>query len=472
MQRNKPATAAPEPRAPTAPAGMLRRPAMGPSGTFTFPAPRVRPLPGGARLLVVPKRDLPLVSLQVLIPAGTAADPVGRCGMAYLTAKMLGEGAGRRDALAFSAEVARLGATFSAWAEEDATHLSLLVLRRHLAPALDLLCDALLRPRLDAGELRRVKGEARARALQRRSQPEQVSSLALVAALFGSGHAYGRPLLPLPGQLDALSARQLRAFHKAHYRPEGALFVAAGDVGPAELAGLLGPRLQGWAGPRQAPPPAPRPSPAPRLVLVDRPGAAQAVIQVGHLVPPRRTPDRVGLRALNVILGGSFTSRLNRNLRERNGFTYGVGSAFELLALGGSLLIQTSVQTKDTAAALREILRELRRLRQRPVSAAELQKAQRQLVESLSGYAETVSALGASYADLALYGLPLNTLARLPERLASLRPADLLALARRRLQPDTATLVVVGDAAALRAPLEAAYGPAELRDADGLRTGR
>lgn len=451
----------------TVPAFMEQQPRLGPVGAFSFPRARSMRLDSGLRLLLMEKHDLPLVYLRVTIPAGTTQDPEGGVGTAYITGRMLAEGAGSRSALAFSTALSNIGATLSAWVNKDATFISLKVLREHLDSGLDLLADALLRPRFTARDLARVKGELKARALQRRSQPTHVAHLALWSALFGE-HPYGRPLLPLPRQIGAVKRERLRAWHQAHYRPAGAIVAAAGDITAKELKEKLDARLAGWRG---AVPPQPSqraPSRGPRLVLVDRPGAAQSVLLVGHPAPARKTPDRVGLRILNTLLGGSFTSRLNQNLRERHGFTYGISSSFSLMVQGGVFSVQTSVESQHTVAALKEIFNELQGVFKRPPTKRELTKARRLMVESLPGQAETVRGLVDAFSDLALHHLPLNTLARLPGAVAAQTPQSVLQHAERRLHPGRATIVVVGDMTKLAASLEEIYGEAQIRDLDGL----
>jgi zinc protease len=445
---------------------MDRQPALGRAGSFEFPRARSQRLKNGLRLVLAQKRDLPLVSLRLVLPVGAVHDTPQTRGTAYTTSRMLLQGAGKRGALQLSSALLDLGATLDTWVDEDFTTLSLRVLRRNLEPALDLFADVLLRPRFSPAELKRVRERMRDQALQRRQRPTLVAYLAFKAAVFGE-HPYGRPLLPRPADIERLRAPGLRAFHTRHYRPGGAVLVAAGDLSPAGLRGLLERRLGDWQG---AAPEAPKrrfPARGPRLVLVHRGGSTQSVLQVGHLAPARRTPEHIGLQLLNTALGGSFTSRLNQNLRERHGFTYGVHSYFSLQRRRGVLSIRTEVETRNTVAALAEIFRELRAIRDRPLAAQELQKAGRLVTEELPGQAETVRGLVDVYADLAAHGLSLQTPARIPEQVRAQSREGLLELARRRLHPDLATIVVVGEMEQLGPALVAAHGRAQLRDLDG-----
>ncbi len=449
------------------PAYMDIQPRLGPQSSFTFPAARSFRLKNGLRVVLVPKADLPLVRLRLAMPCGTSSDPHGLAGVSYLTARLLDRGAGKRSALQLSGAQQDLGATISAWADQDNTQLLVSTLRRNLGKSLDLFADMLLRPRLSKAELARLKKEVRARVQQRRAQPAQTGHLALKAAVFG-WHPYGRALLPLPDQLGILKSEHLRAFHDSCYRPRGAVLVASGDLSAPELRALLEQRLAGWSGQAPSPKaPAIPPGNPPRLVLIDRPGATQSVIKVGHLCPPRTSKQYAAMELLNTALGGSFTSRLNQNLREKNGFTYGVRSQFLVRRERGLFACSTAVATKDTVPALVEMLHELKGISTRPLTRAELTKARRLLVEEQPGRAETVGGLVAAYADLASHGLPLTRLNSLPKELAGFTSAQLAITARRLIRPGALTIVVVGDLAAIRPALEEAHGKAQLRNTDG-----
>jgi zinc protease len=451
--------------------GLPRRPPpLGPAGAIRpFPRARSATLGNGLRLLQLPSpHDLPLVRLQLLIASGTFDDPAGRPGVAYLTAAMVDEGAGQRSALRISADLQQLGTSLVTVVDGDSTRLSVELLAGHLEPALAILADVVRRPHLEPTELQRVTGEVHGRALARRGRPGSVASLCLDAAVFGR-HPYGRPVLPRPAEIAAINTADLKRFHRRHYRPNNATVIAAGAVDAARLELLVRRAFGGWrAGPplrRLRPPAPPRIGAGPRLLLVARPGAQESVLRVGHLAPPRRSSDQVGLDVLNTVLGGSFTSRLNQNLRERNGFTYGVGSSFAPLKRLGLFAVRTSVDRDATLPALREIAAELRLIRARGVRRSELDKAARLVLEELPVLSETVRGLTGAYAGLVACGVSLQDLQRLPARVAALTAGELHALARRHLDPAAAVVVVVGDVDNL--DLEPEYGPAVRLDLDG-----
>ena len=446
-----------------------RPPTVRPPEPFHFPTPQVVELGDGLQALLLEDHRLPLVHLQLVVRAGLSAEPPEEAGVAYACASMIDEGAGSRSALQLAAAVQQIGAGLWLWTGWDSSNLSLQVLHQHLDAALALLADVLLRPHFDAEEWRRVREEIRGRGLQRRAEPTESASLGLSRLVYG-GHPYSRPLLPMPDEVMALKLPAVRRFHQAYYRRDRATVVVAGDLTPAELQDKLGRRLEGWRGRTTASAPRPGVPPRPRgrrLGLVDRPGAPQSAVRVGHLCPPRRELDWAAVKLLNTVLGGSFTSRLNLNLRERNGFTYGIGSSFHLTRGPTLLKISTSVATEDTAASLREILSELDQLRQVPVKKAELGKAQRLVVESLPAEAETLEDLTEEYGGLVVHELPLDTITRLPEQVAAVSPARLQQWAQQLLQPERATLVVVGDATRLRAELGELVEEVIVLDEDG-----
>jgi len=447
---------------------MNKQPRLGPPATFKFPRAERFRLKSGVRVILIPRPDLPLVRIRVAFDGGSGADPAKVPGLAHITANMLERGAGKRSALAFSGALQDLGATLVSWVDQDHAQLELATLRRNLETAMELLADTLLRPRLTGGELDRLKRQLRGRVTQRRAKPAQIAHLALKSAVFGD-HPYGRPVLPHLAWLAAITPARVKQFHQERYRPEGAMVIAAGDITAAELRALLEQRLTGWQGKPPAPPkPANPPAGGPRLVLVDRPGATQSVIRVGHLGPARGTKMYAAMEALNTVLGGSFTSRLNQNLREEHGFTYGVRSMFLTRRAGGMFITSTSVETEDTAAALVEILKELEGAVSRPLTSAELTKAKRLLVEEQPARAETVAGLVEAHADLALNGLPLSRLDSLAGEVSALTAARVTAAARRLVRAGKATIAVAGDLAKIREPLEAAHGKAQLRDLDGV----
>jgi zinc protease len=436
---------------------------------LSLPHPGSVRLKNGIRLLHLPRHDLPLVHLSLVLRSGHAADPAGEPGVAFATAALVDEGAGPRSALDISADLQDLGTALHITVDAESTSMTLALLRDQLEPALAILADVLMRPHLSLAELERVKAEIVSRGEDRRSDPSQIASLSLSSAVFAR-HPYGRSVLPLPQHVARLRRNQVVRFFRQHYRPQNTLMMVAGDVTRRDLEQLVQRALGRWrrgAGQASRRSRAPRPPAAgPRLIVVPREGATETVLRVGHLLPPRKAVDPVHVQLLNTVLGGSFTSRLNMNLRERHGFTYGAGSSMTLMREHGLLSISAQVAREVTVPALRETLRELRGLSRRAVGGRELAKARALLLEELPASAETLAGLSDGYLELALHRERLGSLNKLPLRLADATPAIIHELAGKLLRPEQATLVAVGDIAA--SELESAFGvAAQRRDTDG-----
>jgi predicted Zn-dependent peptidase len=454
---------------------MDRAPRIGPWRSPAFPVPQTFRLLNGVPVTFFQKRDLPLVQVSFSMNAGVSSDPVAAPGVAYVLSKMLTEGAGERDALAFSATLMDLGARLQSSADYDQSWVSLHILRPQLEQGLRLLGDALIRPRLAAKDFLRLRRELLGRALQREQDPKAVASLVLQSQLYGV-HPYGRPILPLPAAQRTMTIAALRQFHRDHYHPGRLRVAVAGDASVDQLRDLLNRVVGQWASrklsaaaPMSAPSSAPSSARGPRLVLVDRPGAAQAVLRVGHLGSHRRSPDYPALELLNVILGGGFTSRLNQNLREAHGYTYGASSSFTYPTQRGVFAVEASVETKHTVSALEQILVELRRIARDELSELELRKGREQIAQQLAARAETTRELASAAEEISLHGLAADSLARLPAQVASIGARELSGLAQRAILPDQATIVVVGDSKRLLNRLAHAYGIPSWCDSTGGR---
>lgn len=450
------------------PKWMSRPPLPGHDSPFSFPGATRLCLKNGLRVLLVERHELPLVRVQLAVGSGTAEDPPDLPGVAYATAAMVDEGAGERDALGVSSAMSEIGTTLVTLVDEDSTTLSLQTLRPHLDRGLEIMADVVLRPHLAGRELARIKEETQQRALERRGQPNSVATICLNAAVFGR-HPYGRPVLPRPDAIERIRVSHLRRFHRLCYRPDNALMIVAGALTPEELLAAIEPRLGSWS---PGAPPRRRhcrpPAGGPRLLAVDRPGASETVLRLGHLAPKRRTRRYPAIDLLNTLLGGSFTSRLNQNLRETRGFTYGVDSSYSLMRHAGIFTVRTSVETGATRAALDEILKELEALISHGVTPEELEKARRLVVEELPARAETLRGIVDAHAELGIYNLAANGLRRMPQQVAALRPKEIHSLARDLLHPREATIVVVGDLTRIASDLERSFGPAQRWGVDGL----
>jgi zinc protease len=321
-----------------------------------------------------------------------------------------------------------------------------------------------LRPRLDEADWQRVRGERLAMLMRQREEPAVLAERALRVSLFGDLHPIGRLPVGDEPSLRRVDVAGLRFFHKTHFHPSRFQIVLAGDIEPSQqtAARLLAPLLPGKEPLPPAPPVTPILPPAPTpfrgLALVDRPGAPQSELQVANLILGCRDPERVPAEVANALLGGMFTSRLNQNLREQHGYTYGARSQLVRLADNGWFVAQAAVRTDVTAASLGEMLKELGRLRDEPVSVEELRKGRNAAVQRLVATSERTAGLAQLYAGLLRYGLPLDELARFWRDVQAVTPERLQAVVRDRVRPDEASIIVVGDAQKVAEPLQKLVG--------------
>jgi predicted Zn-dependent peptidase len=442
------------------PVDRSRLPALGPEPAFRFPGVVKTRIDGGLDCWAIEHRDVPVVVFLLLLPVGAAADPPDRPGLAALTGDMLDEGAGGRDALEFHDALARAGAHLDIDVGPDATTLTLWTLARSAGRALELLADAVARPRFEAAEFERVRTLRLNRLRQLRDLPPAVADQLFARALY-RGHPYGHLPIGAEAALRTMSLDEVVAFHRSTYAPGRATLIAAGEIDAAALEREACRVFGDWEGAPAAPlvDPATLPSPEPpteRLVIVDRPGAAQSELRIGHVAAPRRTPDYHALLVLNTLLGGQFVSRINMNLREQRGYTYGARSAFDFRRGPGPFVVQASVQTDATAEAVRETLDELAAVRgDRPPTPDELRLARAALTRGYPRGFETAEQIARAAAQLALYELPDDYFSEFVPRVAAVTADEVARAARRHLDPSRALVLVVGDRSRVEAPLAA-----------------
>ncbi|HMH81737.1 MAG TPA: pitrilysin family protein [Gemmatimonadales bacterium] len=442
-------------------------PTLQPPPALKLPAVQAATLPNGLTLTVVEMHKVPVVDVQILVDAGAARDPSALPGLATFTATMLQQGAGVRGALDVADEAAFLGAQLTTAASFDGASASIHAPKRRLEGALDLLADVVLRPSFADSEVARQRQLRAAQLVQQRDEPVTVANVAFPAIVYGRGHPYGHPVNGTDSATARLARDGVAEFYRTYYRPNGARVLIVGDVTLAEARRLVAARFGGWErGDVPAFPSAPAPPGAPRTVyLIDKPGAAQSVIRIGHVGPVRTTPDWFALDVLNTIVGGAFTSRLNQNLRETHGYTYGAFSQFAPRRLTGAFVALASVVTAKTDSSLIEFLRELRRIRDEPVAAPELAKAKAYLTLGLPGDFETTGGAAARFRELVTFGLPLDYYDHYVERINAVTAADVQRVARQYIDPDHFDIVVVGDKSQIEAGIKALNeGPVVYRD--------
>ena len=451
------------------PGGTSAAPRLGPPARLVVPQVLPANLPNGIRVRVVEQHELPLVQVTAVVDGGIRLDGDSP-GMATFMAGMLDEGAGSRDATALQSELAYLGATLATGASWDATTVSLKVPVRSLGPALDLMADVMLRPTFAAAEVRRQRDLRQAALLQRRDQPNTLADLAFNQVVFPDGHPYHRASTGDSTSTARLDSSLVRAFYGRTVRPDRTTIIVVGDVTMPQVRSALAARFGAWRGTGPiagtAPPGvAPHREDRTRVYLVDKPDAAQSVINIGWPGVDRRSPDFPALMVMNTMLGGSFTSRLNMNLREKRGYSYGARSGFTFRRAPGPFTASAAVRTDVTDSSLVQFFSELRRIRGERVSADELARARAYVELGLPGSLESTAQVAGQVAELQVFGLTLAELPRFAMAVRRVTAADVQRVAQTWLTPDRATVVVVGDLAKVRAPIEAlGLGPVSVLD--------
>jgi len=445
-------------------------PALAPPPELNLPSIVKRTLPNGVGVWVVEAHEVPIVQVSLVIRAGAGDDPAGRPGTASLTAAMLDEGAGARSALEIADAVEFLGASLTTTSGFDASAIRLNVPAPQLDEGLGILADVALRPTFPAADLERLRQERLTALLQARDDPASIAGTAFSRIVFGRGHRYGTGLVGTEAGVKTLAADGLRAFHAAYYQPPNATFIVVGDI----TADAVVPRLQkhfgAWSastapGKVAAVPAAPQLTTR-QVYIVDKPDAAQSQIRIGWVGVPRATPDFFALLVLNTVLGGSFTSRLNQNLREEHGYAYGASSFFDMRLSAGPFVAAAGVQTDKTAEAIREFFAELEGIGA-PIGEEELAKAKNYIALGFPAEFETSTDLSRRLEELVVYRLPDDYFERYVPSVLAVTAAAVQQAAARYIQPSRFAVVVVGDRKTIEPGVRALnLGPVQVLTVD------
>ncbi len=444
-----------------------RRPSPGPSPQIRLPQYERLRLPNGLSVVAVRHDDLPEVSARVVIPFGASDDERERAGTALLVARALTEGTQDRTAGEVAEWLDFLGARFSVDVNHDATTLSLHFLSRVFDEACAFLVEVLALPGFDPKEVGRLRDERLDEIASSLDEPRAVASLRLHEACFGN-HPYGMRTGGVEDTVREIGAETLRAFHSSYYRAAGATLILVGDLPAGDvLQSRLSSAFSVWSGdPEDARPLAdPSVGDGRRLWAIPWDGP-QSEIRVGGLGIRRLDPDYPAVVVMNAILGGLFSSRINMNLREDKGWTYGAASHFDARKRRGPYYTATAVDAAATVPAVREILGELERMKVDPASDAELELAKNALTLSLPRLFETVGQVSGRVAQQVVYGLPDDYWVTYRDQVAAVTREDVLAAAQRLLSTEHSSIVVVGPVRDFHADLET-LGPVEIRDTAG-----
>ncbi|MGE5178259.1 MAG: M16 family metallopeptidase [Bacteroidota bacterium] len=436
---------------------------------LALPKPTRFTLPNGLTVYHVEDHHLPLVTAQVVFRSGSAADPADLPGLASFTAGMVEEGTTTADALGIASRIHALGTSWETSFDMDHDGRGTECLSASAPTALSLLADVILHPTFPEAELDRVRQDRLASLIQEKDSPPETATRVFLAALYGADHPYGHTSLGTEEALKKIGRDDIVRYHAAEHTPANAALVVVGDIRQAEVRKLAQDLFGSWKGEATAP----RAFTAggtigSRVLLVDKPGTPQTRLLVGQLAVPRKDPDYDALSLMNTVMGGGFTSRINQNLREKNGYTYGTYSSLTENAGPGRIVVAGGIRTDVTGPAIGEILKEVRGMKDQPVTDAELQRVRGARIQALPGRFETSRSVAEQVGSLFAFGLPDDYFQSLPGRLGAITADDLTAMARKYLVPERMLIVAVGDRAKIAPQLEPlGLGPVAVRDTDG-----
>jgi len=445
-------------------------PAPAAAVTFHAPVPQDLTLRNGLQVYLIERHEVPLVAIMLAVRSGADSDPPGRAGLSSFTLDMLDEGTDLRDAAAIAKGFEDLAVRYSVAPDADSSTATIVALPDTLPKALEIFADVTLHPAFSEADLTRVKQERLGLIAQALDDPATVGQHVLSRVIFGDKHPWGFPAEGTVKSIQALTRKELIAWHSGAFRPSNAAIFVVGDVTAAQLQPLVAQRFGSW---KDSAAPKPRvramPKTADRLVtVVDKPDAPQSQIWIGEVGVASGAPDVFSVRLMNHILGGSFNSRLNGNLRTEHAYSYGVTSFYETHREAGPFIAEGGVVSAKTAEALAEFLRELSKMQSGAVTDAELSDAKAALVHSVPSRLASDEATAAAYAAAWSHGLPANYYATWQQHVEAITKEDVAKAARDRLHPEKMAIVVVGPKALIIDGLVAMkVGRIEVRDANG-----
>ncbi|HEY7785596.1 MAG TPA: pitrilysin family protein [Pyrinomonadaceae bacterium] len=423
-------------------------PAPKPNPSLTLPQIQRRKLSNGLEVVLVEHHELPVVNMNLVVKSGAASDAPNRAGLASLTADLLDEGTKTRNALEIADSIGAIGANLNVGADLDSSSASMLTLTRHFDRALDVYADVITNPAFKADEIQRVRSRRLAQVKQQKDNANAVASIVYASLLYGREHPYGHPAIGDETSLGAITESDVKDFYEKYYRPNNSTLIVVGDVTLATIIPKLEKAFAAWK--PAAVPELTIPDPAARdratLYIVDRPGSAQSVISIGQVAAKRNTPDYFPLLVLNTMLGGQFVSRINLNLREDKGYTYGARTTFIYGRGPGPFLATAGVFTNVTKESVAEFLKELRGIRgDIPITTKELEFAKQAIIRGFPRGFETPAQMANRLEDVVVHGLPDNYFNRYTQSVQAVTLADVNRVARQYLDPGRMAIVVVGD---------------------------
>jgi zinc protease len=439
----------------------LSPPRAGAASTLNLPLPVTFSLPNGLTIYLVERHDMPIVSANLIALCGSERNPAGCPGLASFAAEILDEGTRRRSAIQIAEDVDQLGASLSTGSSTDMSWIAARSLKRNFEAAFELMVDIVLHPEFPSGEIERVRHDRLTQILQHRDNPGVMASKEFFHAVYGPEHPYGYSEIGTEDSVQAITREDLAGFWKIGYTPQNSALIVAGDITAAALHKTVRDLLGSWSGngtsitmdgvTRRL---------GRQVIIVDKPGSPQTALRIGHVGVARSNPDYVALDVMNTALGGLFSSRININLRETHGYTYGASSSFIFRRGPGPFVVGTSVRTDVTAEAIGEIIKELEGMRVCKPSLEELTAAKDSISRSLPGFFETTPQAASTTGQLFVHGLPLDYYRRLPEEVSHVTADEVCRVAAQYLAPADLVIVAVGDRKQIEPQLEKSnFGP-------------
>jgi zinc protease len=427
-------------------------------------------LANGLNVWLVEHHELPTVAFNLVLQAGADHDPADKPGIASMTADVLDEGTATRDALQIADELEFIGASLGSRSDLDGSFLTLNTIRKHLDKALAVYADVIVHPTFPAKDFERLRKQRQTSLMQQKDRPPAIASTAFNHLLYGDGHPYGRDAAGTEKSLAAMTRDDLVAFYTTYYRPNNATLIIVGDVTLGDVTAPLEKLLAEWK-PGSIPTMAMAhvsPIRARKLYLIDKPGAAQSEIRIGFPAVARNTPDFFAINLMNRDLGGQFSSRLNLNLREKHGFTYGARSSFSFGKLPGPFVAAAGVVTAKTDSSLQEFKYEIDRMGKEGMTADQLRFVKKGYVGGFAMTFETPAQIAGALQNIILYNLPETYYATYLQNIDKVTLDDVNTVAKKYMNTEHMAFVVVGDLKVVREGSEKlGLGETVLCDVEG-----
>jgi zinc protease len=448
-------------------------PEPGPLRKFEVPPVQTATLPNGVKITLIERHSLPIVTARIQLDAGAVREPAAKSGVAVLTANLLSEGTRELTGAQIAEKMAALGAQFGTGGQFGSVQASVTSLPNVFDEAFTLAAKTVTEPRFDEADFNRVRATSIANFEQSMSSASGVANRVFVNAVYDPSTPYSRLSGGTKASLEGLTRDDVVNWHKTMYSPRNTTVMLVGDITMAAARSLVEKALGSWnvAAPSLASLNNKiRPASGTRIILVDRPGSVQSSIIVGQGTVGWESPDYFGMQAIAQVLGGGFGSRINSNLREKHGWSYGAFSTFNPLVNAGTFYISSEIRTNATDSAIAESVKEYKRIVEEPVPAVEARDQLNNVVASFPSSVQTVQGLMARLANVVTYGLPLDFYGTYRERLAAVTPADIARVGKSLLTPSAVTVVAVGDLKTIEAPMRAlGIGTVEVWNAEGQK---